>query len=121
MLASKMRREPHWGGAWVAQRGRFAGSIHIDANPVRAAIANPTIEEEIQTGESLDLPWQVVVHNDPAFVGIRTDVLFPAAEVRQLAQTVAAAGVRVQYLEMDSDHGHDAFLAEGDKLFKLLS
>lgn len=65
MLASKMRRQPHWGGAWVAQRGRFAGSIHIDANPVRAAIANPTIEEEIQTEESLDLPWQVVVHNDP--------------------------------------------------------
>jgi homoserine O-acetyltransferase len=54
------------------------------------------------------------------FVGIQTDVLFPAKEVRQLAETVAAAGVRVRYLEMTSDHGHDAFLAEGNKLFELL-
>jgi ATP-dependent Clp protease adaptor protein ClpS len=65
MLASNMRRQPHWGGAWVAQSERFAGLIHLDASPVRATIANPTIEEETQTGESLDLPWQVVVHNDP--------------------------------------------------------
>jgi ATP-dependent Clp protease adaptor protein ClpS len=65
MLASHMRRQPHWGGPWVAQSERFPGSIHFDASPVRAAIANPTIEEETQTGESLDLPWQVVVHNDP--------------------------------------------------------
>ena len=60
-----MRRQPHWGGPWVAQSERFPGSIHFDASPVCAAIANPTIEEETQTGESLDLPWQVVVHNDP--------------------------------------------------------
>ena len=32
---------------------------------MRAAVANPTIEQEAQTEESLDLPWQVVVHNDP--------------------------------------------------------
>jgi ATP-dependent Clp protease adaptor protein ClpS len=65
MLASEMRRQPQRGGAWVAQGERIEGPIHMGASPVHAATANPTIEEETQTAESLDLPWQVVVHNDP--------------------------------------------------------
>jgi ATP-dependent Clp protease adaptor protein ClpS len=30
-----------------------------------STIGAPTIEEETRTDEALDLPWQVVVHNDP--------------------------------------------------------
>ena len=30
-----------------------------------SAVENPTIEQETETTEDLDLPWQVVVHNDP--------------------------------------------------------
>ena len=30
-----------------------------------SAVENPTIEQESETSEDLDLPWQVVVHNDP--------------------------------------------------------
>lgn len=33
--------------------------------PITDAVANPAITEETETKESLDLPWQVVVHNDP--------------------------------------------------------
>lgn len=65
MLAFQMRQQPHWGGAWVAQSERNADSIYIGASPVRATMANPTIEEQTQIEELLDLPWQVVVHNDP--------------------------------------------------------
>ncbi len=32
---------------------------------ITGAVANPTIAEETKTKEELDLPWQVVVHNDP--------------------------------------------------------
>lgn len=32
---------------------------------ITGAVANPTITEETKTAEELDLPWQVVVHNDP--------------------------------------------------------
>ncbi|HEY1769963.1 MAG TPA: ATP-dependent Clp protease adapter ClpS [Chthoniobacterales bacterium] len=32
---------------------------------ILGAVANPSITEENKTKESLDLPWQVVVHNDP--------------------------------------------------------
>ena len=30
-----------------------------------SSIENPVIEQETRTAEELDLPWQVVVHNDP--------------------------------------------------------
>jgi homoserine O-acetyltransferase len=55
-----------------------------------------------------------------SFVGISTDWLFPAADVRQFAETVRAAGANADYREMESAHGHDAFLAEQAELVRLL-
>ncbi|MGH9839095.1 MAG: homoserine O-acetyltransferase MetX [Blastocatellia bacterium] len=45
-------------------------------------------------------------------VGISSDWLFPADEVRALAERMAEAGVEVDYAELQSSHGHDGFLAE---------
>ena len=53
-------------------------------------------------------------------VGISSDWLFPAAEVAALAARMAKAGVRCQYRELSSSHGHDAFLAEPDELARLI-
>jgi homoserine O-acetyltransferase/O-succinyltransferase len=53
-------------------------------------------------------------------VGISSDWLFPAADVAALAGAVAKAGVRCQYRELVSSHGHDAFLAEPDALARIL-
>ena len=33
--------------------------------PFQLSVENPAIEQETRTAEELDLPWQVVVHNDP--------------------------------------------------------
>ena len=49
-------------------------------------------------------------------LGIRSDWLFPPAEVRALADGLAAAGADATYRELDSPHGHDAFLKEWDLL-----
>ena len=54
------------------------------------------------------------------FIGISSDGLFPPQEVRALAEAVKAAGVRAEYREMVTDHGHDAFLAEQAELIRLL-
>jgi homoserine O-acetyltransferase/O-succinyltransferase len=54
------------------------------------------------------------------FVGIVSDWLFPPESVRHFAYTIRAAGVQVDYQEMTSDHGHDAFLAEQPALVRLL-
>ena len=55
-----------------------------------------------------------------SFVGISSDWLFPAPAVRAFAQAICAAGVKADYREMTSDHGHDAFLAEQTELVRLL-
>lgn len=54
------------------------------------------------------------------FVGISTDWLFPEADVRRFAESIRAAGAHVDYRQMHSDHGHDAFLAEQAELIQLL-
>jgi homoserine O-acetyltransferase/O-succinyltransferase len=54
------------------------------------------------------------------FIGISTDWLFPAEEVRRFAETIRAAGAQAEYREMVSAHGHDAFLAEQAELVRLL-
>lgn len=55
-----------------------------------------------------------------SFVGISSDWLFPPDTVREFAEAVHAAGVHADYREMQSAHGHDAFLAEQADLVKLL-
>ncbi len=47
-----------------------------------------------------------------SLVGIRSDWLFPPAAVRELADRLERLGKEVEYQEVDSPHGHDAFLKE---------
>lgn len=54
------------------------------------------------------------------FVGISSDWLFRADAVREFAESICAAGVKADYREMNSAHGHDAFLAEQVELVRLL-
>ena len=52
---------------------------------------------------------------DLTFVGISSDWLFRPQEIR-----AAAKRLHARYLELESNHGHDAFLAEPDHLRTLL-
>lgn len=45
-------------------------------------------------------------------IGISTDWLYPATQVRALVGGISAAGGRARYVELDSPYGHDAFLKE---------
>jgi homoserine O-acetyltransferase len=54
-------------------------------------------------------------------VGISSDWLFPASEIRALAWAARAAGVRANYVELDSSHGHDGFLAEAAQLTPIIN
>jgi homoserine O-acetyltransferase/O-succinyltransferase len=56
------------------------------------------------------------IQSKALFVGIRSDFLFPAAHVRWLAEKVRALGGDATYVELDSPHGHDAFLKEWDQM-----
>lgn len=54
-------------------------------------------------------------------VGIRSDWLFPPAAIRALGDRLAALGKSVSYVELDSPHGHDAFLKEWDQMTAALA
>jgi homoserine O-acetyltransferase len=56
------------------------------------------------------------IRSKALFVGIRSDFLFPAAHVRWLADKVRSLGGDAMYVEIDSPHGHDAFLKEWQQL-----
>ena len=53
-------------GACLAQIKEMEGTTHA-SNEKAGSIttAEPTIEKETRSEEDLDVPWQVVVHNDP--------------------------------------------------------
>jgi len=61
-----------------------------------------------------------LIEAEVMLVGISSDWLFPAPEVAALAASMAKAGVRCEYRELISSHGHDAFLAEPDELARLI-
>jgi homoserine O-acetyltransferase len=55
-------------------------------------------------------------------IGVSSDVLYPnyqSIEIADLARTIA--GVRAGYAEIDSPHGHDAFLIETDQVGEALA
>ena len=55
------------------------------------------------------------------FVGITSDRLFLPQDVRAAARRFAQAGYDSRYEEIASTHGHDAFLAEPEKLGAILT
>lgn len=54
------------------------------------------------------------------YVGISSDVLFPAARVRESAFVARRRGQAASYVAFASDYGHDAFLVEAETLARLL-
>lgn len=54
-------------------------------------------------------------------VGIWSDMLYPSYQQRHVADLLRRAGTESQYLEIDSPHGHDAFLINVDQLVTPIS
>jgi homoserine O-acetyltransferase/O-succinyltransferase len=53
-------------------------------------------------------------------IGINSDILYPSHQSREIVEIARRAGIDAVYAEMDSPHGHDAFLIESDQLATLL-
>ena len=49
-------------------------------------------------------------------VGVSSDILYPPHQSREIVDLAARAGVAAGYAELDSPHGHDAFLIESDQI-----
>jgi homoserine O-acetyltransferase len=49
-------------------------------------------------------------------MGISSDILYPSYQSREIVDLARACGVSADYVEIDSPHGHDAFLIETDQV-----
>ena len=49
-------------------------------------------------------------------IGIRSDVLYPNYQQKQIRDVMQSTGGRADYVEIDSDHGHDSFLIDLDQV-----
>jgi len=54
-------------------------------------------------------------------VGFSTDLLFPPAQQREVAEILRRKGRQVRYEEFETVHGHDTFLIEIDRLGAVLT
>ena len=57
---------------------------------------------------------------DVVGVGVDSDILYPALEVRRWVEAYRAAGAPARYREIASLYGHDAFLIEWDQVERIL-
>ncbi len=53
-------------------------------------------------------------------IGVRSDVLFPIVHVQATADAIARGGGAARYWELNSPHGHDAFLKDFHRLDAVL-
>jgi ATP-dependent Clp protease adaptor protein ClpS len=89
-------------------------------SPFESSVENPAIEQETRTAEELDLPWQVVVHNDPVNLMTYVTMVFQKVfglprekaerhmlEVHQQGRSVLWSGMRERAeLYVQQLHGH---------------
>jgi homoserine O-acetyltransferase/O-succinyltransferase len=133
LFSIRFHRRPNRAGddPWQSLSGRFdvAGYLdyqgesftrRFDANAYIALTKAMDLFDVAYPGESEREKLERVCAR-LLLVGITSDWLFPPAYVRQLADQVKEAGVEVQYTEFSSDHGHDAFLADADRLGPLIA
>lgn len=59
-----MSWQPRWGREKVAQ-SESTVAFSVAKNVFGSTVEEPTIEKETRSKQDVDLPWQVVVHNDP--------------------------------------------------------
>ncbi|RIA10674.1 aspartate kinase [Flavobacteriaceae bacterium MAR_2010_72] len=61
-----------------------------------------------------------IIKSNIAIVGVDSDLFFTAEENRETQKKLAVSHPNVTYSEINSDHGHDAFLIEFEQLEKII-
>ena len=65
-------------------------------------------------GDSLDDGMSKLDVKRALVIGVTTDILFPARQQKEIADLMQATGTEVDYVEIDSVNGHDAFLIDDE-------
>ena len=63
-------------------------------------------------GDSISDGMSKLRVNKALVVGVTTDILFPLRQQKEIAEVMRATGTEVDFVEIDSVNGHDAFLID---------
>ena len=65
-------------------------------------------------GDSLEGGMSKLDVRKALVIGVTTDILFPGRQQQEIANLMLATGTDVDYVEIDSTNGHDAFLIDDE-------
>ena len=66
-------------------------------------------------GDSINGGMSKLRVNKALVVGVTTDILFPSRQQKEIADIMRETGTEVDYVEIDSANGHDAFLIDDEQ------
>src|SRR3954447_7685887 len=94
-------------GGGLVTAGRGSTTAHEALIFFNSTVADPTIEKKTKSEEELDVPWQVIVHNDPVNLMTYVTMVFQRVfgyprekaerhmlEVHQQGRSIVWTGVR---------------------------
>jgi len=94
--------------------------IHrFDANSY-IAITKSMDNFDLSRGYATDAEAFSRIQARVSLVGISSDWLFPTEDIKALTHRMKSSGVNAYYYELQSDHGHDGFLADFHLLAPIL-
>jgi len=99
-----------------AHAQKFTGQF--DANCYLYLSRASDLFDVAEHGGSLSEAYKRVGPTRVCVVGVTTDLLFPVHQQQQLANGIRAGrpDAEVEYVELDSVHGHDSFLVDMDEI-----
>jgi homoserine O-acetyltransferase len=130
LMSLRFGRDEARYNAWSEFQGRFdvEGYLHYQGDKLASRFDSNSYlylsrvmdSHDIGRGRGGPEAAAAAVAARAVYVGIESDILFPAGHVRASAESVARAGGNAVYREIRSINGHDAFLNRIEEMSAIL-
>lgn len=130
LMTARFGRKAARYNAWREFQGRFdvEGYLHYQGDKLASRFDANTYLYLSRVMDSHDIGAERggeeaaarMITSRIVYVGIDSDILFPAAYVKSSAECVARAGADAAYRELQSINGHDGFLNRVDEMSAIL-
>jgi homoserine O-acetyltransferase/O-succinyltransferase len=126
LFDAKFARNPNRNGEnprrSLPERFDIAGYLDYQADIFRKRFDAPSYNLISKMMDLFEIADEEIrqIKAEVMLVGISTDWLYPASDVKRLAERLQTNGVNARYVEMVSPDGHDAFLSDTAKMSAIL-
>ena len=86
----------------------------FDANSYQYLSRAMDLFDVSEHGGSIDAGMSRIKIKKALVIGVTTDILFPSRQQKEIADSLARTDTDVEYVEIDSVNGHDAFLIDDE-------